>query len=175
MPLAVFAATVLQAIVPVIPFIILCSAGGLLFGLVNGIIITWVGTLTGASLAFFVSRQLGYDWAARKYSKSRLKQIDRMNGRQGFFIILALRLLPYFPAPLINISAGVSRIRYSWFLLASALGKLPFIIGYTLLGYSLLHSRNYTSVVSAALVLLIVPYLIVKLRATRALLQEKGR
>ncbi|MHB9095678.1 MAG: TVP38/TMEM64 family protein [Eubacteriales bacterium] len=162
MPLTVLFITVFQAIIPVIPFVILCSANGVLFGFSNGILITWLGTLSGASITFFVSRKLGYEWAAKRYKRDSLKQIEQMHGFRGFLIILALRLLPYFPAPLINISAGVSRLNFLWFLLASALGKLPFIIGYTLLGYSLLHTKNYILGATIMAALILIPYLIMK-------------
>lgn len=162
MPVSSFVITLVQAIFPVIPFVIICSANGVLFGLVSGTLITWAGTLAGASLTFFISRRLGYEWAARRYMKTRFRKIDEMNGYKGFLVILGLRLLPYFPAPLINVSAGVSRINFFWFLLASAIGKLPFIIGYTLLGFNLLHTKNYALAATILVALLLVPYLIVR-------------
>jgi len=172
MPLAVFIITVIQAIVPVIPFVILCSADGILFGLTNGILLTWVGTLAGASIMFFAARKMGYAWAAEKHSNKKLKEIDQLQGFRGFWIILALRLLPYFPAPIINISAGVSRINYLWFLLASAVGKLPFIIGYTLLGYTLIHSKNYTLGAALMAALIIIPYLVMRRKRKRMVNSE---
>ena len=173
MPIAVFLITVIQAIIPVIPFVILCSANAIIFGIPTGFLLTWVGTLTGASLTFFVSRKLGYEWVARKYRGSNLKNIERMNGAQGFLLILSLRLLPYFPAPLINVSAGVSRISFLWFLLASAIGKLPFIFVYIYLGYNLLHSKNYTLGAVVMIALLLVPYLIVRKTKKRAIPEAK--
>ena len=173
MPLFTFIVTIIQAVVPVIPFVILCSANGLLFGLTKGIIITMIGTLAGASITFFVSRQLGYKWAVKRYEQSRLRNIARMNGPRGFFVILTLRLLPYFPAPVINVSAGVSQISFWSFLAASALGKLPFVLGYTLLGYSLLHGKNYILGAVIVLSIIVVPYLVVKMKKRSSALLEK--
>lgn len=168
MPAAIFFVTAVQAIVPVIPFVILCIANGILFGMLNGILITWAGTLTGASIAFYVSRKLGYEWASRSYRDTGLKNFDNIEGLRGFFVILGLRLLPYFPAPLINVSAGVSTIRFFWFLLASAIGKLPFIVGYSVLGYSLLSSKNYLLGIGLMAILIVLPFSIVFFRKKRA-------
>lgn len=167
MPLAVFFVTVVQAIVPVIPFIILCSANSLLFGITEGTLLTWAATLVGASVTFYTARSMGYDWASRKYNKINTEMIDNLNGYKGFLMILSLRLLPYVPAPLINVSAGVSGIRFFWFLLASAIGKLPFIIGYGMLGYSLTQSKNYTVGLALMAGLILVPYLIARYRKKR--------
>lgn len=167
MPLAVFFVTVVQAIVPIIPFIILCSANTLLFGLTEGTLLTWAATLVGATITFYAARSMGYEWATKKYNKINTEMIDKLDGYKGFLMILTLRLLPYIPAPLINISAGVSGIRYFWFLLASAIGKLPFILGYGILGYSLTQSKNYTLGLALMAGLLVIPYLIARYKKKR--------
>lgn len=173
MPVAIFIITTIQAIVPLIPFVILCSANSILFGMYYGILITWAATLFGASITFYMARRLGYEWAAKTYKRSNLKHIEDINGYRGFLIILAFRLLPYFPAPLINISAGVSKINFLWFFAASAIGKLPFIIGYALLGYSLLQTKNYSLGIGIMAALILVPYLIVRVKR-RKFVNEKN-
>lgn len=173
MPIAAFMIAALQAIVPAVPFVILCTANGVMFGLAGGILLTWLGTLTGATILFYIARRLGYAWAAKRYQQNNLKKIKNMNGYHGFLLILGLRLLPYFPASLINVMAGVSEINYWWFFSASAIGKLPFIIGYTVLGYNLLHTKNYTLGIIIMVMLLVIPYLVV--RRTKRRLTFKGR
>lgn len=173
MPIASFIIAAFQAIVPVVPFVILCIANGVMFGLAGGILLTWLGTLTGATILFFIARWLGYDWAAKRYQQTNLRRIENMNGYHGFLLVLGLRLLPYFPAPLINIMAGVSKINYWWFFSASAIGKLPFILGYTVLGYNLSHTKNYTLGILIMIALMVIPYLVVRKNKKRPAL--KGR
>lgn len=168
-PLVSFSITVLQALFPFIPFFILCGANGIVFGFWPGLLITWAGTLTGASIKFFTARKLGYNWVASRCKKGYLTHVERINGPRGFFVILLLRLLPYVPAPAVNILAGVSSIRYSVFLGASAIGKLPFIVGYTYAGYSLVNSQQYMTAVYLIIFMLVVSYglsVLVKKRRT---------
>lgn len=162
MPIASFIIAAFQAIVPAVPFVILCIANGVMFGLAGGILLTWLGTMTGASILFYLARRLGYDWAAKRYQHTKFKKIEQMNGYSGFLLVLGLRLLPYFPASLINIMAGVSKINYWWFFSASAIGKIPFIVGYTVLGYNLLHTKNYTIGMIIMIALIVIPYLVVR-------------
>lgn len=159
-PLISLALTILQALFPFIPFLILCGAAGVVFGFWPGLFLIWVGTLTGASIKFFAARKLGYSWVANRCKKDYLSQIERINGPRGFFVILVLRLLPYIPAPAVNILAGVSNIRFTVFLAASALGKLPFIIGYTYAGYSLVSSRQYMIVIYVTILLMVISYVL---------------
>lgn len=173
MPIASFTIGAFQAMFPAIPFFILCIANGIMFDMAGGILLTWASTLTGATILFHISRRLGYDWAANRYKQAFKNKLENMNGYRGFLILLGLRLMPYFPAPLVNIMAGVSKINYWWFFFASAIGKLPLILGYTILGTSLLHTKNYTLGVILLIVLIALPYLIVRKTRKRSVL--KGR
>lgn len=164
----IFFITTIQAIIPVIPFVILCIANGILFGIFKGTLLTLAGTMAGASITFFVSRRLGHQWVDRFYQDNSLRYFDKIEGFRGFFVVLGMRLLPYFPAPLINISAGVSRIRFFWFFLASAIGKLPFILGYGILGYSVLSSKNYMLGIGLMALLIVLPFTVVFLTRKRA-------
>ncbi|WP_418790049.1 TVP38/TMEM64 family protein [Phosphitispora sp. TUW77] len=160
MSIAVFIITLVQAIVPVIPFVLICSSAGILFGFGKGIAIIWAASLTGASIAFFLSRVLGYKWSLSKDEGKVLVYLKKMNGPEGFMVVLTLRLLPYFPAPLINITAGISQMRFSTFFSASAIGKLPFIIGYTYVGNNLIIGKNYFAMLLMFVALLVIPYII---------------
>lgn len=157
-PLVSFSVSVLQAVFPAIPFFILCGANGIVFGFWPGLLITWAGTLAGASIKFFTARKLGYEWVASRSKEGYLSQVEQMNGPRGFMVILILRLLPYVPAPAVNILAGVSSIRFLVFLAASALGKLPFIAGYTYAGYSLVNSKQYMHALYLVVAIMVISY-----------------
>lgn len=172
MPVFIFVVTVNQAIIPAIPFAVLCSANGLLFGVVKGILFTWAATLTGAAILFFLARKFGYKWAEKFAYRYNFKRLQSLNGKKGFGTILLLRLMPHFPAPLINVSAGISDINFVSFIGASALGKFPFIIGYTLMGYSILQTSNYLFGASIFAVLIVVPYLLKKIKSDRNIREE---
>jgi uncharacterized membrane protein YdjX (TVP38/TMEM64 family) len=162
MPLVAFVITVIQAIVPAVPFFILCLTNGFLMGMTYGILFTLAGTMTGATITFFAARYLGLSFDSHHTRIKQLQRLQKIDGLKGFLVILGLRLMPYFPAPLINLYAGVGRINYFWFFLASAIGKLPFVIGYTVLGYSILHGNNLYYTVAFVLVLMVVPYLMAR-------------
>lgn len=157
-PLVSLIVSALQSMFPFIPFFIVCGANGIVFGFWPGLLLTWAGSLAGASGKFFMARKLGYEWVACHCKEGYLGQVDRINGPRGFMVILLLRLLPYVPAPAINILAGVSRVRYSVFLAASALGKLPFIAAYTYAGYSLVSSKQLMHAVYLMIAILGIAY-----------------
>ena len=50
--------------------------------------------------------------------------IDAEN-TEAFYLVLALRLIPFVPSGLITFAAAVGRISFPVFIVASSLGKLP--------------------------------------------------
>jgi len=115
------------------PDSVLVIAGGMVFGLFWGTILTSIGSLLGAGIAFFIARKLGQQ-VVQKLIKRDLVIFKNKDKRSGFFLILILRLIPLFPFKVVSYSAGLSDIKFKDFAFATILGSLPGIIVYTNLG-----------------------------------------
>lgn len=115
------------------PDSVLVIAGGMLFGLVRGTILTSIGSLIGGVIAFLISRAFGSK-VVRKITKKDLVLFEKYKGYSGFFIILLLRLIPLFPFKVVSYSAGLTDMKLRDFCLATVIGSLPGIIVYTNLG-----------------------------------------
>lgn len=115
------------------PDSVLVIAGGMLFGLVRGTILTSIGSLIGGVIAFLISRAFGSK-VVRKITKRDLVLFEKYKGYSGFFIILLLRLIPLFPFKVVSYSAGLTDMKLRDFCLATVIGSLPGIIVYTNLG-----------------------------------------
>lgn len=115
------------------PDSILAIGGGLAFGLIRGSIYTLIGAMMGASLSFYLARFLGRDFI-RKITKHKLAHFEDSLEKNGFMLILILRMIPLFPFDVISYSAGISKIKFKDFILASLIGIIPGILVYTNLG-----------------------------------------
>lgn len=115
------------------PDSVIVIAGGMIFGLLGGTVLTVLGSLIGAAIAFFLSRKLGQTMV-KKLIKRDLVIFDKDNKKSGFFLILLLRLIPLFPFKIVSYSAGLSDVRFKEFALATLLGSLPGIMVYVNLG-----------------------------------------
>ncbi len=115
------------------PDSVIVLAGGMIFGVFWGSILTLTGSLLGATIAFFISRKLGKE-AVERFVPKKLVLFDENDKKKGFFIILMLRLIPLFPFKIVSYSAGLSNIKYKDFAFATAVGSLPGILVYTNLG-----------------------------------------
>ncbi len=118
-----------------LPGTVLTLAGGALFGPVLGTFYNLTGATLGAALAFLVSRYLASDWVAGR-TGGRLKQLINGVESEGWRFVAFVRLVPLFPFNLLNYALGLTRIRFSHYVLATYLCMLPGAFAYTYLGYA---------------------------------------
>jgi len=103
-----------------VPGTLLTTPGAAIFGPYFGFIYVWVGAMIGSSLAFFIGRYLGRDFAASLIG-DRLRKYDEAIERNGFATVLYLRLV-YFPFTPLNFGMGLTRVRFRDYFSGTALG-----------------------------------------------------
>jgi len=116
-----------------IPRIWICGIAGSLFGAVEGMILGFAATLAGSTINFIMGRSL-LRGPINRHIPDRLRPWYKKFTRHGFRAILYLRLFPLTNATLTNLLGGASRMPYSEFILATAIGFLPFTIAFATLG-----------------------------------------
>jgi len=141
-PLVAFGLFVVQAALPVFPYVILAAAGGLLFGFKMGFLLSWSGALVGATIAYWVCRLLGADWAERKLKQRFGYDVSRTDNWLAFWGIVAARIVPVIPTPVINAVAAISGVSFWNFFFSSAIGKIPSAVLYTGLGLALFKAQD---------------------------------
>ena len=103
-----------------VPGTLLTALGAAIFGPYFGFLYVWVAAMFGSSLAFFIGRYLGRDFAASLIG-DRLRKYDEAIERNGFATVLYLRLV-YFPFTPMNFGMGLTRVRFRDYFAGTALG-----------------------------------------------------
>jgi uncharacterized membrane protein YdjX (TVP38/TMEM64 family) len=78
--------------------------------------------------------------------------------QNSFIGILLARVIPVIPSPIINIISGLSKVKWTTFLSASLIGKLPAIFIFTIAG-SLIGDQKWISIVIYVVYFLIISIL----------------
>lgn len=118
-----------------VPGSVLTLVAGFAYGPVWGLLLASPASVAGATAAFLLGRTLLRERAARVVARSpRVRAIDTAVGREGFRLVLLLRLSPLFPFNLLNYALSLSRIRLGTYVAASFLGMLPATAFYAYLG-----------------------------------------
>jgi uncharacterized membrane protein YdjX (TVP38/TMEM64 family) len=131
-PVAYVVLYVLGAVL-LIPGSVLTLAAGVIFGLIRGTVLVFVAATLGAAAAFLVARYLARGYVERRIGTGRLAAVDRALARDGFRLVLLLRLTPVVPYSLLNYSLGLTGVRFRDFFMASA-GMLPGTLLYVYYG-----------------------------------------
>ncbi|MGH8536958.1 MAG: TVP38/TMEM64 family protein [Gammaproteobacteria bacterium] len=103
---------------------IMTLAGGFLFGSVLGTLYVNIAATSGATLAFLAARYLLREWVETKFGQ-RMDAFQRGFAENAFNYLMTLRLIPIFPFFLVNLLCGLTRIRLSTYMLATAIGIVP--------------------------------------------------
>lgn len=119
---------------------LLAITGGCIFGagsvenLLLSLLYTVIGSLGAAQVAYWMGSYLGADLLPARQNTLH-RYADRMRDN-SFMTVLVMHLL-FLPYELVNYLAGMLRIRWGTFLLATFLGSLPGMLTFVPFGASL--------------------------------------
>lgn len=142
---------------------VMSLAGGAMFGLWAGALLSVAGTTLSATLSFLIARHLIYRPLRRRLGR-RAQALDRTVARDGWIALLSLRLTPALPFLIINLAAGISRMRLAVFVPITAIGVLPNKTILALAGTSLAEIDNVSDIfgprlIAALIALALLPWL----------------
>jgi len=107
--------------------------GGYGFGFVWGTALATSAAAIGCVIAFFYARLFGRDLVQHRFP-DRIKHIDDFLHDNPFTMTLLIRFLPFGSNLLTNLAAGVSSVHAAPFIAGSAIGYLPQMIVFALVG-----------------------------------------
>src|SRR3546814_17379702 len=87
-------------------------ANGMLYGPVWGTIITWIGAMLGAFLAFGLSRAFGRPFVETVVARRHWHRLDDWTGEHGAQMVLLDRFVPVISFNLLTYRAGLARIAW---------------------------------------------------------------
>jgi uncharacterized membrane protein YdjX (TVP38/TMEM64 family) len=122
------------ATVLLIPGSVLTLGGGVLFGLWWGSLYVFVAATLGATLAFWIGRNVAREWVGEKMNAyPKFGAIDQAVAKEGFKIVFLTRLSPLFPFNLLNYAFGITQVSLKDYVLGSV-GMIPGTILYVYIG-----------------------------------------
>jgi uncharacterized membrane protein YdjX (TVP38/TMEM64 family) len=118
-----------------LPAILFSTANVMLFGIIPGIILSWLAETVGATVAFLLMRTFFRSSAEKLIARnSCLTKIDNSSNANGFQAMLIARAIPYIPSGVLNALGAISKISLRDYVLATLLGKLPSTVVEAMMG-----------------------------------------
>ena len=158
---------VLQALVAPVPSFLITFANGLAFGVFWGWMLSLFGHVLAAAVCFGISRSLGRVPVEVLVGKTGLESADRWFARWGLYAVFVGRLVPGIAFDVISYAAGLTRMRFRSFLIATALGIFPQTFLYSYLGRQAPEYVGLFLVTSGLVVTAVVAVAVVRYRRER--------
>ncbi len=118
-----------------VPGILLTLGAGLAFGLGWGVVVVSLASTTAAAAAFLIARYAArrrVETLARKHPK--FAAVDRAIAKNGWKVVVLLRLSPVIPFSISNYLYGLTAVRFLPYIVASWAAMLPATFLYVYLG-----------------------------------------
>lgn len=124
--------------IPSIPFL---TVNGIIFGLVPGILISWVGEVIGIEISFRLTRTLLRNQAKKVICRSNM--LEKLDSYSCIRTIMIGRAIPYSPNVVVTAFSALSHISYRDHFIANAIGKIPAVVVEVWLGHDLLRIQEH--------------------------------
>lgn len=144
---------VIKPFLIVIPSNIVAIAGGIIFGPVEGFILSMIGFFLSGTIAFYISRILGKDFV-QGIIGDRFIKLDTNIREHGFRIMFLLRLPPVLPYDPLSYASGFTNILYKDFITASVLGVVPETLCYSIIGPNFKNPLSFKFIIPVLIVII---------------------
>ncbi len=146
-----------------IPF--LAFLGGAIFPLPKAFFLSMLGNIIFFIVMFYLTRWLGREYIVN-YEKEhpKIRRLDHKFEKNSFLYVFIFRVFFIIPPEVINVLAGLSKMKFRDYLLSSVLGTIPVVLVSVLLVETYIAKQFYLFVVAIVLFILfiVLPFLFVK-------------
>ncbi|MBD0382091.1 TVP38/TMEM64 family protein [Paenibacillus sedimenti] len=130
--------TFMKSFIPPLPTIVIISVNAAVYGLWLGFLYSWIGIVSGCVVTFLLVKKLGsHRYLERWAQKPKVQKALLWARRHAFSYVFVLSLFPVGPFVMINMAAGLVRMKLRSFLIAVALGKAVMVLSVSYIGYDL--------------------------------------
>lgn len=112
------------AVATAVPLTFLTLVAIVAFGPWGGLACALPGALAGSAISYGVGMALGRE-ALAQLAGPKIQLVSQRLGERGLLAMIAIRLVPVAPFPIVNMVAGATHIRLRDLLLGTAIGMMP--------------------------------------------------
>ena len=147
---------ILESMLPILPLAVFIAVNMILFGNFFGFILSWASTIIGCLIMFtLVRKYLSNQFRNHTKHSKQIKKIREKFEHIKFPTLVLITALPFTPAFLINIAAGLSKMSYKKFTANILIAKLSIVYFWGYIGTSFIESiTDITVLIRLAFIML---------------------
>ena len=152
---------VLESIIPPLPLFVFITINFVAFGSVIGFIISWICTCIGCIISYWLVKKIFGNWVVNKVKDVELLS-KCMNYVENLSLtqVIVILSIPFTPAFMINIAAGLCNMNFKKFLISILVGKIFLVYFWGVVGTGLLESLHNPRSIITVIVMVVIAYLL---------------
>lgn len=152
---------VVESIIPILPLSVFITVNFIVFGSFVGFIISWIFTIIGCIISFMIFKHRYKEKFEKKIrNKKYVEKLIVWLETAKFQHLVVLVAIPFTPAFLFNIAAGLSKMTFRKFFFVILIGKIFLIYFWGFVGTALLESLTNPVAMVRVIVLTLIAYLL---------------
>lgn len=156
----------IESIIPVLPLAIFIAFNLIAFGNITGFLVSYIATIIGCLTAYYIFYYLSNTKPIKKILQSKKLKLDSVMNLVNNITLSKLTVIlavPFSPAFLINIVAGIAKVEKRKFIIALLISKVFIVYFWGFIGKSLLESFTDVKTIVTIAIFLIIFYFISKI------------
>ena len=150
-----------ESIIPMIPIVALITINMLVMGKLIGFIVSWFFTCLGCIMSYFIFRNgFGNKFDNLTEDKELIKKYKKILKNISTGKLVLIIAMPFTPAFVVNIVAGLIKMDFKKYLTALLIGKLSMVYFLGFIGTSLVDSIKDPFIIIKIVVIMAIVYLI---------------
>lgn len=132
-----------ESILPIMPLAVFITINFYYFGTISGFLLSWILTCIGCYISFLIFRykvKFWFDSKLVKNNEGKLTKLMIIVNNLRFEQLVLLLAIPFTPAFVFNIVAGVSSMSNKKFICSLLLGKIFLVFFWGFIGTTFLES-----------------------------------
>ena len=165
-PLLACLLILVESILPVLPLAVFITINFYYFGTVVGFIISHVLACVGCFISFKLCRtklKKHFDSMLDKKEHKKLKKLMKVLNELKLEQLTIFIAIPFTPAFLVNIAAGLSNMEQKKFMISIIIGKIFMVYFWGFIGTSLLQSLKDPSILIKIGIIILIAFIISKI------------
>lgn len=152
---------VAESIIPVLPLCVFITINFYFFGKIVGFIISWIFTCIGCFLSYTLVKKgiktVALDTAEKSGLLQKTTKLIKNMDMTNLILVIAI---PFTPAFLINIAAGLAKMDKKKFIISILIGKIFMVYFWGFIGVSLIESLKNPLILIKVVILLLFAYIL---------------
>lgn len=157
---------IIESIVPILPLALFITINFYYMGSIVGFLVSWSLTCVGCYISYKLCRKklkTHFDNMLDKKEHKKLHKLMRRIDKLSLEQLTILIAIPFTPAFMINIAAGLSNMDSKKYIISIIIGKISLVFFWGFIGTSLIESVSNPKILIEIGIMLVIAFIISKI------------